>query len=152
MGVIPVPSPTHQRQAVVERRAKVAALRLHGTRNQTQLAQLLGVSQATISGDFAALDEAWRERANVDHAKQRGEDLERIEAMIDGLWPQASKGGYLSVDRVVMLMERRAKLLGLDAPTKQQVSGDPDAPMTIVVRYEGEDDGGTAGPDAATST
>lgn len=142
-------SPKHRSQAVLERRAKVAALRRQGMRNQLQVAALLGVDNSTICRDFAALDEEYRERARAETDLEKGIDLDRIEEMMIGLWPKASTGGYLSVDRVVALMERRAKLLGLDAPTKQQFTGDPDAPMTIVVRYEGEDDGdgGAADPE-----
>ena len=48
-------------------------------------------------------------------------EVHRIDAMIVVLWPRVLRGDYQAIDRVVKLMERRAKLLGLDAPTKQIV-------------------------------
>lgn len=42
--------------------------------------------------------------------------------MIGVLWPRVLKGDYLAMDRAIKLMERRAKLLGLDAPTKSEAT------------------------------
>lgn len=41
-------------------------------------------------------------------------ELSRLDALTQGLWPKARRGDNLSVDRVLRVMERRAKLLGLD--------------------------------------
>lgn len=46
--------------------------------------------------------------------------LERLDAMLLGVWSQASKGHLSAIDRVLRIEERRAKLLGLDAPQKFQ--------------------------------
>ncbi|HLI50157.1 MAG TPA: hypothetical protein VKU87_00090 [Thermomicrobiaceae bacterium] len=43
---------------------------------------------------------------------------ERIETLILALWPEASKGRWLAIDRVIRLMEREAALFGLDAPVQ----------------------------------
>lgn len=140
---------------MLERRAEVARLRLSGVRNQTEIAERLGVSQQTISRDFIALDKEFRERAAADHATVKGLMLERIEAMIEGLWPAAATGGYLSVDRVVALMDREAKLLGLDAPVKQQTQQSGDLTVKYVVEYtndwrsHGADPAADAAPGAA---
>jgi hypothetical protein len=43
--------------------------------------------------------------------------------MLLALWPQVLKGNQGAIDRALRVMERRAKLLGLDAPTRQEVTG-----------------------------
>lgn len=44
-------------------------------------------------------------------------ELERLDRMTTGVWPKAQRGDLLSVDRMLKIMARRAKLLGLDSPT-----------------------------------
>jgi hypothetical protein len=41
-------------------------------------------------------------------------ELERLDAMLLGLWAQARSGHLGAVDRVLKIMERRAAYLGLD--------------------------------------
>jgi len=45
-------------------------------------------------------------------------ETQRLDAMLTVLWPQVAKGNQGAVDRVLRIMERRAKLLGLDCPQK----------------------------------
>ena len=40
------------------------------------------------------------------------------------MYKKAEKGDYNAVDRCIKLMERRAKLLGLDAPAKSEIMSD----------------------------
>lgn len=49
-------------------------------------------------------------------------ELRRLDAMLVGLWPKAVKGDTWAVDRVLAIMDRRARYLGLDAPTKTQTT------------------------------
>ncbi|MFW6344772.1 MAG: hypothetical protein ACOC0M_00350, partial [Halomonas sp.] len=45
-------------------------------------------------------------------------ELDRLDRLLLGLWPKATAGSVAHVDRAIKVMERRAKLTGLDAPTK----------------------------------
>lgn len=45
-------------------------------------------------------------------------ELQRLDAMLMVLWPQVSKGNQGAIDRVLRIMERRSKLLGLDSPQR----------------------------------
>jgi hypothetical protein len=107
------------------RQRKVARLRLSGVTDQATIAQQLGVHQSTISRDFAELDVRFREHADQDIAAAKGIDLARLDAMIEALWPEAVNGNAKTwhVDRVLKCLERRAALLGLDAPAKRELSG-----------------------------
>jgi len=48
-------------------------------------------------------------------------ELERLDDLLLAMWPQAKKGNQGAVDRVLRIMERRARLLGIDAPVKQEL-------------------------------
>lgn len=45
-------------------------------------------------------------------------ESERLDALMASLWGTASRGDTAAIDRVLRIMERRARLFGLDAPTK----------------------------------
>lgn len=46
-------------------------------------------------------------------------EVERLDALLRTFLPKALKGDTWSADRVLAVMERRAKLLGLDVPPPQ---------------------------------
>jgi hypothetical protein len=48
-------------------------------------------------------------------------DLERLDKMLTGLWNKAKSGHEGAVDRVLRILERRSRLLGLDAPDLSSV-------------------------------
>ncbi|MBP6096147.1 MAG: hypothetical protein KA451_08275 [Methyloversatilis sp.] len=60
-------------------------------------------------------------------------ELDRLDALQTFLWEKAKKGNATAIDRILKIMERRARLLGLDAPQRIGLGGDPDAPP---VRHE----------------
>ena len=115
----------------LDRQTKVAELRLSGFTSQRAIAARLGVDPATINRDFKELDAKFQEIAAQDIARAKGLDLERIEALIDAIWDKAAKGDTWSVDRVVKLLERKASMLGLDAPKKTEVTGKDGGPMQM---------------------
>jgi hypothetical protein len=54
-------------------------------------------------------------------------ELERLDALIAAIWPKAEQGDLTAIDRVLAIMARRAKMLGIDqekpsAVTQQQVN------------------------------
>lgn len=54
----------------------------------------------------------------------RGGALQRLDVLEEGLLPAATAGNPKAVLALLKVMERRAKLLGLDAPKKVQLSQD----------------------------
>lgn len=109
-----------RRREAIDRRVKVAQLRLAGVHDQAQIARQLGVSQPTISRDFKALDAQFRATAAQDIAAAKGLDLQRAEFLISKIWVKATTGNLDAIDRVDKLLNRRAKILGLDAPKKYE--------------------------------
>lgn len=70
-----------------------------------------------------ALEEVTAETAEL-LRKQEGERLDMLQR---GVWPAALAGDTKATTAVLRIMERRAKLFGLDAPIKVAVDADVDA-------------------------
>lgn len=104
--------------AIEDRRRKVAQLYL---RRQTQeaIAQSLGVTQATISMDLAELRKQWAAQSvdALDEVKVR-EAAELDEMESEAAVEFSKRKNWEWFDRRLKVKERRARLLGLDAPTK----------------------------------
>jgi hypothetical protein len=67
------------------------------------------------------LDRLNQRRVETAERVQRLE-IARLDQMLSGIWEQAKGGSFAAIDRVVKIMERRAKLLGLDLADKQAAS------------------------------
>lgn len=76
------------------------------------------------------LDEA---RAQITAAADdlRTVELARLDGMLHKLYPKASKGDVAAVDRVLKIGERRAKLLGLEAPVRIETTGRDGKPIEV---------------------
>lgn len=64
-------------------------------------------------------------RTKVSESADALRDLqdERLNRLMAGLWNSAAQGDVAAVDRVLKIMERQARLHGLDAPTRTEVTG-----------------------------
>ncbi len=58
----------------------------------------------------------------------RAEELSRLDGMLAKIYPKAGKGDVAAIDRVLKIGERRARLLGLDAPVRTALEGTEGAP------------------------
>lgn len=106
---------TPKREELATRRRKVAELRLqHWT--ESEIAEALGVSQPTISRDLAHIRDEWREERVRSYDDWVAEELAKLAALERTLLPEAILEGGQAVDRVLSVMDRRARLLGLDKP------------------------------------
>ncbi len=112
----------HQRQAL--------ELRRMGLGYEAIGAQLgIGKSQAHRLVQ-RGLAEA-RALINTSADELRSEQISRLDAMLTGLWPRARKGEVVAVDRVLKLMERRDKLLGIEAPVRIEATGKDGGPIQV---------------------
>ncbi len=105
-----------------ERRDTVMKLVLEGF-TYRQIEARTGFSRGTIGRDIhARLESA---AAECPHTKKYRElHRLRINQLLLRLWPMAMEGDLSAVDRVLRLLEREAKLLGLDKPQELQHSGE----------------------------
>lgn len=114
-----------------ERQWKIAQLRMAGLHNQERIAKICGVSQTTISRDMREIDEQVKQTAQIDLATAKGNELERLERLIAAVWETALrlKGAtireqMIAIDRIIKLIEVKAKLLGLNAPVTVNLVND----------------------------
>lgn len=84
-----------------------------------RIAEALGLSDRSIAwkGVNRALQLTIQEPAD----ELRKIEGERLDALLRAMWPQAMQGKGWAVDRCLSVMERRARLLGLDAPLKSRI-------------------------------
>jgi len=113
-GARPPTSP--ERVHAAENRKKAVELRVQGA-SFAAIGRALGVSTVMahnyIKKELAELAAATRE--STDSLRQM--ELLRLDRMELSLWDQAiNDKEFGAVDRVLKIMERRAKLMGLDAP------------------------------------
>ena len=102
---------------LVDREVKVLELRRAGLTWQ-RISEETGYADA--SGAYLAYKRAIKRTMQQPADELREQELDRIDRLQLALWPKAMKGDNASVNTIVRLMERRARLLGLDTPIKIQ--------------------------------
>jgi hypothetical protein len=117
----------HARERASARRAEALALRLAG-KSYRAIGAELGVSECQAHRDIAKTlaDLAAKEQHLTKEMRQL--DLARIDKGIAGLTAAYERGEPAAVSAMVKLLERRARLLGLDAPQRHAHGGDEAAP------------------------
>lgn len=92
-------------------------LRKAGATYET-IAQMLGyASKSTAFNAVTRIMNASKREASKEAFEM---ELRRLDDLLMTLWPMARAGELPAIDRTLRIMERRAKLLGLDAPEKSQ--------------------------------
>jgi hypothetical protein len=112
-------------QAAV-RRKEAVDLRVEG-KTYREIGQELGVTptraRQLVSEALAALQKDTAESAE----ELRRLELDRLDQLQSGLWEEAAGGNLKAVGAALKIMERRARLVGLDAPTRtESTHGYPD--------------------------
>jgi hypothetical protein len=116
--------------AIEKRREKAAKLKLAGW-SMRDIAAHLKCSLGTVHADIAAVLTRTQDSADEAVRLEREISLARLEVATKGIWPGVESGDAEAVDRLVKLEARRAKILGLDAPTKQEHSGPEGGPIEV---------------------
>ena len=116
-----------------ERKKNALELRLAGA-SYRDIAQALEVSPATALQDCKeALADIPAQQAD----EMRTVELSRLDRLQRAVWPRAVKGDLQAVDRAIKIIDRRAKLFGLDAPQQVQITAndiDLDAAVDKMLR------------------
>ena len=132
---------TAEKAQAAERRVKALELRKAGL-SYAAIGKTLGVSDAQAYDDVKRiLSEMLKERAeDIEHVRQM--EVERVDALIAAVWARARGGrkhedgsveppDLQAMDRVLKLMDRRARLLGLDLQKPDETKH----AITINVKY-----------------
>jgi hypothetical protein len=103
-----------------QRRQSAVSLRVAG-RTYAQIADELGVSKQrayqAVAEAVAEVNQQCRESAE----ELRRVECERLDAAQAAIWDKVVGGDLKAVETFLKLATRRARLLGLDAPTRTQV-------------------------------
>jgi hypothetical protein len=119
--------------AAVLRQAAAVELRKAGKGYQA-IASHLGYKGP--SGAYKAVSSALKKILAEPVDELRTLEEQRLDTMLSAIWPAVLKGDLGAVDRGLRIMERRAKLDGLDAPIRV----DMEARLRKIAEAEGWDE------------
>jgi len=125
---VAAPTPEEKAAELEAKEAKVLELRRAGFTFQ-RIAEEVGY--ATPSGAQRALERIMTRNIPQAPEEFRWQELDRLDRMQVALWPRAMKGDDRAIGTIIRLMERRARLVGIDAPQRIQAE---------VVNYDGTRD------------
>lgn len=110
--------PSRLKPEVLEREANVLKLRRGGLTFDL-IAKELGFKNA--SGAHKAYTNACKRIVQADVEEIRATEIDRLDIAQGAIWSRVMRGEVPAVMALLKIMERRARILGLDAPSKAQV-------------------------------
>lgn len=132
---------------VADRRARLVKLRLAGVKFDDPRILALGyASRQAASKDMIRALEEHREEEAAAVSAYRQQENERLDTLLEAVWEKATRPSPVfnkerevvgeeidvrAVETVLKLMDRRAKLNGLDMPVKSELSGPDGGPLRL---------------------
>lgn len=114
----------------LRRQQKALLLRRSGMSFEA-IGQRLGISKSRAHALVQLGLQDAREQIVTQSDDLRTEEISRLDGMLDKVYAKAAKGDLQAVDRVLKIGERRAKLLGLEAPVRIEATGKDGAPIEV---------------------
>lgn len=118
----------------LEREERILQLRIGGARYQ-QIADALGIVPSTVGRALQRGMARWQAQADDLASELIWLQLERLDRLLLGIWPEAVKGNVAAIDRVLKIEERRAKLMGLDLAADLNIEHSGAVDVTFKVEY-----------------
>lgn len=100
------------------RRVQALDLRLAGA-TYRDISSRLGV---TVAQSYKDVQQALRDYCQDTAEEVRDQELARLDRLMLAHWQRALNGDHKSTATVLSIMDRRAKILGLDAPAKVDIT------------------------------
>jgi DNA-binding CsgD family transcriptional regulator len=123
-----------QRLTAQERRIKVLSLRKAGVSFRA-IAETLGCSIATVHGDVQHVYAELNAQQQAEAQELRTLEAARLDDLQAGCWSRARNGDLKAIQTALRIMERRARLLGLDLQPGMALPAD----MEIILRWHDGD-------------
>lgn len=121
-----------EEERIAARRVKALEYRKRGA-SYREIARACAVDVATAWADVQAELFALRGLAQTTAEDVKAIELHRLDLYVKGLEKKARRGDHRAVTALVRVSDRRAKLLGLDAPVK--LAGPTGGPIEHVHMY-----------------
>jgi len=103
----------------IQRENRAMELRLAGA-TYAKIGEALGVSH-TAAHKIVARVVARMAEEDLDNVRKiRALEIARLDRLLLGIWQDARQGDLSAIDRALKIMDRRAKLLGLDSTQVSQ--------------------------------
>lgn len=113
-----VPVSVHKAN-LVDQRARALHLRRGGLTFE-EIGADLGCDEKRARRLCSDAMEDAREQVATAAKELRAMEVSRLDALVNSIWDAAMRGNLLAIDRVVKIMERRAKMLGLDSVERME--------------------------------
>ena len=105
--------------STLERRQKILELRKSGKTLQ-EIGTELGISKVAVHTHIKKAIQKYNEKLNEETEWVIFLENSRLDEGLKSIWAKVQSGDLKAIDTMVKIMDRRAKLLGLDQPTKTQ--------------------------------
>ncbi len=130
----------HNKALQTERRLRVLELYKSGITSCRNIAKVLetreggkyAISKDTISRDIRRCLADLRKEQLSETEDMRALERARLDDELRAIWPQVRNGNPRAIEVALKIQERMAKLYGLDAPVKSELTGKDGAPVEIV--------------------
>lgn len=104
----------------MDRDAEIWRLYVEENWTQTEIGEHVGLSQSKISEILGRIRREILPETRDEIIRKRADQINLI---VKAVLPEAKAGDKDAVSSLMKVWEREAKLLGLDAPTKQEIKG-----------------------------
>lgn len=132
---MPQSKTSRRRVRATERQREALELRKAG-HPYSKIGEELGISAPAAHGLVSKALAAIREESSELAEDVIRLELERLDALLAAVWDAATVGESDKVDRALKIMKRRAELLGLDAPTRQEIKTDTGEEAWLAAIFE----------------
>ena len=122
-----------------ERRDQVAGMMLARTPYR-KMASLLGVALGTIAADVQVIRKRWIANSVHSYDQHVAEQSALLDGIERAMAPKAMLGNERAAEVLLRVMERRARLLGLDRPVRHEVTGADGGPIEVTEALADEAD------------
>lgn len=89
-----------------------------------QIAEHLKMELNNVHNHIFEQLSSWRDMTQESANELRELEVQRFDEFLRALWPKIQTGNPRAIETALKVCERRAKLLGLDAPEKREVTVD----------------------------
>ena len=112
---------------IENRRAIVAANLLAGA-TYREIATVVNMDHTTIIRDRRAILDDWKKHYTEDYDRLVAQQARRYDILLNGLWAAAAGGDLAKLDRVLKIMERQDRILGITERVDVTSGGAPIKP------------------------